>query len=232
MMHGNLGVSCNAFVLIFGLLIFLTVSAHELSPERIVFQTKLGDLEFALYPKVAPVTTAHILKSAQLGAYNTVNFFRVDRGFVLQCTDIVGNRLLPLDARQEAEAAKKVPLEVRKGAKHDRRGILSMARWDDPNSGGASFSITLGPAPHLDMHYAVFGELTKGWETLDKFEALETKQEGIFVMPKDGPVIVQSTYVYTPGGDDGSCDRQLAALQERFDALEKELHDLRVSQLP
>jgi len=39
---------------------------------------------------------------AQLGAYNTVNFFRVDKGFVLQCTDIVGNRLVPLDARQQA----------------------------------------------------------------------------------------------------------------------------------
>lgn len=57
----------------------------------------------------------------------------------------------------QAEAAKKVPLEIRKDAKHDRRGVLSMARWDDPNSGGASFSVTLGPAPHLDMHYAVFG---------------------------------------------------------------------------
>ncbi len=77
-------------------------------------------------------------------------------------------------------------------------------------------------------------ELTKGWETLDAFEALETKQEGIFVLPKDGPVIIQSTYVYTPGGGGGGglCSGQLAALQERFDALEKELHGLRVSQLP
>ena len=55
------------------------------------------------------------------------------------------------------EAAKNVPLEVRADAKHSGRGILSMARWDDPNSGAASFSITLGPAPHLDMTYTVFG---------------------------------------------------------------------------
>ena len=55
------------------------------------------------------------------------------------------------------EANKNVPLEVKVEAKHNKRGILSMARWDDPNSGAASFSITLGPAPHLDMHYTVFG---------------------------------------------------------------------------
>ena len=57
----------------------------------------------------------------------------------------------------QLEANKNVPLEVRPDAKHSRRGLLSMARWDDPNSGAASFSITLGPAPHLDMHYTIFG---------------------------------------------------------------------------
>jgi len=50
-----------------------------------------------------------------------------------------------------------VPLEVRPDVKHTRRGILSMARSDDPHSGGSSFSILLGAAPHLDMNYAIFG---------------------------------------------------------------------------
>jgi len=50
-----------------------------------------------------------------------------------------------------------VPLEVRLDVKHTRRGILSMARSDDPHSGGSSFSILLGAAPHLDMNYAIFG---------------------------------------------------------------------------
>ena len=64
---------------------------------------------------------------------------------------------MAVGAPSQKEADKNVPLEVRQDAKHDRRGVLSMARWDDPNSGAASFSITLGPAPHLDMHYTVFG---------------------------------------------------------------------------
>jgi cyclophilin family peptidyl-prolyl cis-trans isomerase len=61
------------------------------------------------------------------------------------------------DARGQVEASKTVPLEVRLDVKHTRRGILSMARSDDPHSGGSSFSILLGAAPHLDMNYAIFG---------------------------------------------------------------------------
>ncbi len=52
-----------------------------------------------------------------------------------------------------------VPLEVLPTVKHDKRGILSMARHDDPGSGKSSFSILLGPAPHLDMQYTVFGHV-------------------------------------------------------------------------
>ncbi len=57
----------------------------------------------------------------------------------------------------QEEDEKSVPLEVQQHVKHDRRGILSMGRLDDPNSGGSSFSILLGPAPHLDMLYGIFG---------------------------------------------------------------------------
>lgn len=57
----------------------------------------------------------------------------------------------------QEEGSKTVPLEVLPEVKHDKRGILSMGRHDDPNSGGSSFSILLGPAPHLDMQYTIFG---------------------------------------------------------------------------
>ena len=50
-----------------------------------------------------------------------------------------------------------MPLEVLPTVKHDKRGSLSMARHSDPGSGKSSFSILLGPAPHLDNEYTVFG---------------------------------------------------------------------------
>lgn len=71
-----------------------------------------------------------------------------------------------------------MPLELHPDVKHDRRGILSMARNDDPNSGGSSFSLLLGPAPHLDQHYAVFGEVVEGIETLARLEELPPRTEG------------------------------------------------------
>lgn len=61
--------------------------------------------------QVAPISAAHILKLAQLGAYNTVNFFRVDRGFVAQVTDIRGNRLVPLNKEQEVRS-KTIPWQT------------------------------------------------------------------------------------------------------------------------
>ena len=64
----------------------------------------------------------------------------------------------------QIEASKTVPLEVREDLRHTKRGILSMARSDDPHSGGSSFSILLGPAPHLDMNYAIFGRVTSCFE--------------------------------------------------------------------
>lgn len=60
--------------------------------------------------------------------------------------------------RQE-EGVKKVPLEVRADVKHTT-GVLSMGRFDDPNSGTSSFSILLGSAPHLDMQVA---RVWAGW---------------------------------------------------------------------
>jgi cyclophilin family peptidyl-prolyl cis-trans isomerase len=106
--------------------------------------------------QVAPKTASHIMKLFQLGCYNSNHFFRVDRGFVAQTADVVSGRLVPLSPIQQGEAAVTVPLEVTPDVRHTE-GVLSMARTSDPNSGGSSFSILLGSAPHLDMQYTIFG---------------------------------------------------------------------------
>eukprot|EP00958_Prasinococcus_capsulatus_P025817 scaffold4470_cov255-Prasinococcus_capsulatus_cf.AAC.12 len=60
----------------------------------------------------------------------------------------------------------------------------SQGRYEDPDSGTSSFSMLLGRAQHLDHQYTVFGEVVEGLDVLAKLETLETKREGIFVMPK------------------------------------------------
>ncbi|PSC68000.1 peptidyl-prolyl cis-trans isomerase CYP23 [Micractinium conductrix] len=218
-------------------------SLTALSRERLVFQTEWGDIHMAFYPNVAPKTVDHIRRCGELGLYNTNHFFRVDRGFVAQTADINGGRTAPMSEAQRAVADLNVPFEVHADVKHSKRGILSMARGDDPGSGGSSFSILLGPAPHLDMNYAVFGEVTEGLETLSKFEELPTRTEGIFVMPTQR-ITILSTYTYviddTPAARPGQtagdgqklCSEALAEVQARYDAQAAALERIRAERLP
>eukprot|EP00899_Mesostigma_viride_P028573 jgi/Mesvir1/8900/Mv02782-RA.1 len=191
-------------------------------------QTTKGDIELAFYPEVAPKTVEHMLMLFRLGAFNTNHIFRVDRGFVAQVADCLSGRTAPMDARQRKEASLQIPGEF-SPIKHVK-GTLSMARYNDPNSATSSFSMLLGPAPHLDGQYAVFGTVTKGFEALEEMEKMETTRQGIFVMPKER-ITILSTYVYDSqdGGEDCTC---CARLQRRLDAQEKALQDARKACLP
>eukprot|EP00271_Cylindrocystis_brebissonii_P005484 TRINITY_DN1752_c0_g2_i1.p1 TRINITY_DN1752_c0_g2~~TRINITY_DN1752_c0_g2_i1.p1 ORF type:complete len:250 (+),score=36.96 TRINITY_DN1752_c0_g2_i1:195-944(+) len=211
---------------------YLSLSEPKMGPERIVFQTKYGDMEFGLYPTVAPVTAAHILKLARLGGYNTNHFFRVDRGFVAQVADVMGGREVQMTSMQREEAEKKLPGEF-SNVPH-RRGILSMGRSADPNSAMSSFSVLLGDAPHLDRTYAVFGKMTAGEEVLRQLEELPTRREGIFVMPTER-ITILSTYVYVPGNyfDSGlACEDEVARVKAKLVHTEAALQEVRHKCLP
>ena len=64
----------------------------------------------------------------------------------------------------------------------------------DPSSGGSSFSMLLGKAPHLDQQYTVFGKVLRGDEVLSQLETVKTKKEGIFVMPLER-ITIRRAYV-------------------------------------
>mmetsp|Transcript_4018 Transcript_4018/g.6599 ORF Transcript_4018/g.6599 Transcript_4018/m.6599 type:complete len:249 (+) Transcript_4018:97-843(+) len=220
-----------------------------LSNERVVFQLDQGDIEFAFFPEVAPVTSAHIFQLVQLGLYESNQIFRVDKGFVAQTSDVVSGRLLALNPQQQEFASKQVPLEVKEGVKH-HEGVLSMGRYEDPNTGTSSFSMLLGDAPHLDMQYTIFAKIVnpEGMAVLHKLEKVETKQEGIFVMPLKR-ITITGTYWYILGkpmpgltlpGDtamairkeDAGCSAKFKDLKQRFLALAEELETIRKKSLP
>ncbi|WVZ12861.1 peptidyl-prolyl cis-trans isomerase CYP23 [Vigna radiata var. radiata] len=191
----------------------------ELGSTRVVFQTKYGDIEFGFYPTVAPKTVDHIFKLVRLGGYNTNHFFRVDKGFVAQVADVSNGRSAPMNEDQKREADKTVVGEF-SDVKHVR-GILSMGRYDDPDSGSSSFSILLGDAPHLDGKYAIFGKVTKGDETLTKLEQLPTRKEGIFVMPMER-ITILSSYYYDKETENCQQDRSVLKLRLAASAVEVE----------
>lgn len=195
----------------------------QLGSTRVVFQTNYGDVEFGFYPTVAPHTVEHIFKLVRLGCFNTNHFFRIDKGFVAQVADVMGGRSAPMNEEQR-KAADKTILGEFSEVKHVR-GILSMGRYDDPNSASSSFSILLGDAPHLDRQYAIFGKVTKGDDTLKKLEQLPTRQEGIFVMPKERVTILSSYYYDT---EMESCEEDRSILKRKLAASAIEIEKQRM----
>ncbi|KAJ1625879.1 cyclophilin-like domain-containing protein [Pavlovales sp. CCMP2436] len=157
----------------------------ELGDERVHMTVeKHGMLTLGFYPNAAPATVKHIVELFRLGCYDTNHIFRVDRGFVAQVQSVyqgaVRNTLSP---ECLALSAKTVPGEFT-DIPHVK-GTLSMGRMADPDSGGSSFSMLLGKAPHLDHQYTVFGRILEGLDVLESLEHVETTRQGIFVMPKE-----------------------------------------------
>ncbi len=143
---------------------------RELSQERAVFHTNLGDLVIAFYPKAAPKTTAQILKLIAAGIYENAEIFRVEPGYVAQVENF--DTIKPALSPERRAQIQKLPGEFN-DLPH-QLGSLSMARYDDPDSGESSFSFVLGDAPNLDHQYTLFGEVVKGLETLRAIESVST----------------------------------------------------------
>ena len=131
------------------------------------------NINLELYPDIAPITVENFVKLANQGFYNGVTFHRVVPGFVIQGGDPTGTGTGGPGWRIKGEfASNGVTNDLR-----PTRGVLSMARPQDPNSAGSQFFIMLDTAPHLDGEYAAFGKVTSGMEVVDKI--VEDSQKGV-----------------------------------------------------
>lgn len=138
----------------------------KVANEHIYLLTEAGTIVIALYPEVAPKHVAQLINLFNAGVYNGTCFPRIERHFVLQLSSPEFDRQPPLPANLKA-LIKPIPAEFSK-IKHDR-GIVSMARKDgDNDSATTSFSILLGPAPHLDGKYTVVGHVVYGMDVVDE----------------------------------------------------------------
>ena len=171
------------------LLLALASFAHaepRLADERILLHTNYGDMVLVLYPDVAPKHVAQVLKLTKLGLYDGFNIHRIAKGFVVQISNEF-DRLTPITAEQRA-AIHKIPAEF-SDLLHTR-GIVSMARFDDPNSAEVSFSILLGNAPHLDKQYTILGRLDQGMDTLEALEKIPVDTDA---RPKSKVTLLKAT---------------------------------------
>ena len=116
-----------------------------------------------MLPEVAPESVRNFLNLAATGALDTTTFNRVVKDFVIQGGNLATSEKWGVDlARRMSRKLPDEPSDV----KHVR-GIVSMARREEPNSATTHFFILVGEGHHLDGKFAAFGRITSGIEVAD-----------------------------------------------------------------
>ena len=140
--------------------------------EVAVIKTSEGEMVAEFWPDVAPKTVENFKKLAKSGFYDGTAFHRVIKGFMIQG----GDPLTKDESKQSrwgtGDPGYKIDAEFNK--KSHERGVLSMARSQDPNSAGSQFFICHGAPKFLDGQYTAFGKLIKGDDVLEKIATTKT----------------------------------------------------------
>ena len=144
---------------------FSTETPEALAAYRAVLDTSAGPITIEFLPSKAPEHVRAFLRLASAGILDGTSFHRVVKGFVIQ-TGFLSTRG-PLNEKQQ-KLVRPLPPEFN-DTKHTR-GIVSMARGDDPASATTSFFIVTGDASSLDGKYTVFGRVIEGMTAVDAIE--------------------------------------------------------------
>ncbi|MED5262421.1 MAG: peptidylprolyl isomerase [Myxococcota bacterium] len=137
-----------------------------------------GEIRFALYPELAPVTVSQFEKRAGDGFYDGVTFHRVIPGFMIQGGDPLSRDNDPRNDGQGGPPGPPLPDEF--SAAPFLRGTVAMANTGRPDSGGSQFFIVDSETHDLDGQYSLFGRVTEGLETVDAIAAVPTDVGGRF----------------------------------------------------
>jgi peptidyl-prolyl cis-trans isomerase B (cyclophilin B) len=139
------------------------VNTNE-SNEVAVLKTSAGDMVISFWTDVAPNTVQNFKKLARQGFYDGTAFHRIVKGFMIQGGD-------PLSKKDDPRVGTGGPGYQIKAEFNERphvRGVISMARSQNPDSAGSQFFICLADARFLDRQYTAFGELLKGQDVLER----------------------------------------------------------------
>ncbi len=161
--------------------------------EVAVLKTSEGEMVLEFWPDVAPGHVENFKKLARQGFYDGTCFHRVIKGFMIQ-----GGDPLTKDAANQSRWGTGDPGYKIKAEFSDKahvRGVLSMARSQDPNSAGSQFFICHGEPRFLDKQYTAFGKLIKGDDVLEKIATTATAPgdrplkrmnvESVKIVPRD-----------------------------------------------
>jgi len=125
-----------------------------------IVKTERGDITMQLRPDLAPEHVNSLVFLAREGYYDGITFHRVVPGFVIQGGDPTGT----------GSGGPGYTLPAEFSSEPFVRGILGMARSNDPNSAGSQWFVTLEDAFNLNDQYTVFGSVTDGMDVVDCIE--------------------------------------------------------------
>ena len=141
--------------------------------EVAVIKTNMGTIVFEFLPDVAPKMVDNFKDLAKTGFYNGTTFHRVINGFMIQGGDPLSKDNDPSNDGT-GDGPRKMPAEFTTKYSH-KRGMVSTARSNDPNSGSCQFFVVQKDSTFLDNKYTIFGRVLEGMDVVD----------AISLVPKD-----------------------------------------------
>ena len=137
----------------------------KMAAQCVTLDTEAGIIELEMFPESAPESVRNFLNLTATGLFDGTSFNRVVAGFVVQGGNMWSREGGKVSREIGERARRTIPDEPNK-ILHER-GIVSMARPDEPNKATTDFFILVGSAPFLDGKFAAFGRVTKGMEVVD-----------------------------------------------------------------
>jgi len=135
-------------------------------PTAVITLEKGGQITLEFFPADAPKHVENFVKLVRAGFYDGQRFHRVEPGFVVQLGD-PKSKTLPMDHPDMGTGGPGYTIKAEFNNRKFDRGLLGMARMNDPDSAGSQFYIMLGPASHLNGQYTAFGRVVSGMEVVD-----------------------------------------------------------------
>ena len=147
-------------------------ATKKITKKNIVLETNKGNITIELLSNLAPMHCERIVKLSKDKYFDEVVFHRVIEGFMAQTGDgQYGSLKNGFQVDRAGMGGSELPdLEAEFTSEPFSRGIVGMARSQNPNSANSQFFIMLEDSPHLNNQYTVWGKVIKGMEVVDKIK--------------------------------------------------------------
>jgi cyclophilin family peptidyl-prolyl cis-trans isomerase len=142
----------------------------DYSKKKAVIATNKGSFTVGFRPDKAPLHVENFVQLAMAGKYDGAPFHRIISGFMIQGGDFTNKNGTGGHSWKGPGTTVKAEFN---DIPHDK-GTLSMARTNDPNSGGSQFFVCVGRQTFLDGKYTAFGQVESGYEVVDAISKVKT----------------------------------------------------------